>query len=119
MLDRGHHYYSIDFSNVGGLVMPIILAFNFTDGTSEEVRIPAEIWAKNSEKVSKVFFFEKEVKEIVLDPNVETADTERNNNYWPSRKVPSRFDLFKGRQWGMGENPMQRMQRSEQLEGGN
>jgi hypothetical protein len=119
MLDKGHHYYSIDFSNVGGLVMPIILSFNFTDGTSEEVRIPAEIWAKNSHEVSKVFFFEKEVKEIVLDPNLETADTDLNNNYWPSRRVPSRFDLFKGRQWGMGENPMQRMQRSEQLEGGN
>ena len=83
------------------------------------VRIPAEIWAKNQKEISKVFFFEKEVQEVVLDPFLETADTDRSDNYWPPKMEPSRFELFKGRMWNQ-ENSMQRMQRSNQLkESGN
>jgi len=115
ILEAGYNYYSLTFENVGGLVMPIILEFRFTDGTSEEVRIPAEIWRRSHDEVSKVFFFEKEVEEIVLDPHVETADTDRNNNYWPERQEPSRFELFKRRSWD-GENTMQRARRAEQME---
>ncbi|MEY2905362.1 MAG: hypothetical protein RJA52_1378 [Bacteroidota bacterium] len=119
LLNKGYNYYSIKFSNKGGLVMPIILQFNFSDDTHEIVRIPAEIWAKNQKEFNKVFFFEKEVKEVVLDPFLETADTDRSDNFWPPKVEPSRFELFKGRMWNQ-ENAMQRMQRSNQLkESGN
>ena len=117
ILEAGYNYYSLTFDNIGGLVMPIILEFRFTDGTSEEVRIPAEIWRRNHDEVSKVFFFEKEVEEVILDPHLETADTDRGNNYWPERREPSRFELFKRRSWrGGGENTMQRARRAEQME---
>jgi transposase len=89
--------------------MPIILKFEFTDGTEEIQRIPAEIWRKNNEEVSKVFMFNKKVKQITLDPFLETADTDLDNNYWPERQQPSRFQLYKSR-WGSGgrggQNPM-------------
>ena len=78
-LDAGYHYYSVKFDNLGGLVMPIILEFQFVDGTSEIVRVPVQIWQKNNEHISKIFFFEKEVEKIVLDPLLETADTDRDN----------------------------------------
>ena len=107
LLESGYNYYAMNFKNIGGLVMPLILEFKFTDGTSEEVRIPAEIWAKNHEEVSKVFFFEKEVNEVILDPHLETADTERGNNYWPPRPEPTRFELFKRRNRSRS-NPMQK-----------
>jgi hypothetical protein len=116
LLEAGYNYYSLTFENEGGLVMPILLEFRFTDGTSEEKRIPAEIWKLNHDQVSKVFFFEKEVEEIVLDPHLETADTDRDNNYWPERRQPTRFELFKRRSWSGGENPMQRSRRAEQME---
>ena len=115
LLEAGYNYYELTFENKGGLVMPIILDFVFTDGTSEQKRIPAEIWRLNHEEVSKVFYFEKEVKEIILDPRVETADVDRSNNYWPERRQPSRFELFRGRQRN-SENLMQRMRRAEQME---
>lgn len=122
ILNAGYNYYQIDFSNVGGLVMPILLNFTFTDGTSEEIRIPAEIWKKNPDAVSKVFFFEKEVAEIVMDPWLETADVDLNNNFWPPRNVPSKFQLYKSQNYNWGqdgsENPMQRDQRNEELENG-
>jgi hypothetical protein len=119
-LETGYNVYSMNFSNVGGMVMPIILEFKFTDGTSEIQRVPVEIWRRTNEKVSKVFLFEKEVEQIILDPLKETADTDRNNNYWPPRQEPTRFELFKGgssRYYrGGGENPMQRMRRAKEME---
>ncbi len=118
-LNAGYNFYSINFSNIGGLVMPIILEFKFTDGTSEIVRTPVEIWRQTNDKVSKVFYFKKEVEQIVLDPLLETADTDRNNNYWPPQVEPTRFEVFKSRGWnrgGGGENPMQRMRRAKEME---
>jgi hypothetical protein len=109
LINGNFNFYQINFKNIGGLVMPIILKFEFADGTEEIQRIPAEIWKKNNEEVSKVFVFEKEVKQITLDPLYETADTDYNNNYWPEKQVPSRFQVYKsrsGRGSSGGSNPM-------------
>ena len=46
---------------------------------------------------------DKEVVSVELDPNYETADANRNNNYFPSRIEPSRLDVFKAKQ---GKNQM-------------
>lgn len=112
VLDANKYYYQLDFENIGGLVMPIIVEFTFADGTKEVKRIPAEIWRKDYKEVSKVFVFEKEVTNVVLDPYVETADTDTSNNYFPNRPKQSRFDLYQGRSGGGGENPMQRSKRA-------
>ncbi len=93
-LDKAYNYYEMEFSNIGGLVMPIIVELKYTDGTSEVRYIPAEIWRFNAAKVSKVFVTEKEIKEVVLDPYSETADTDRDNNYFPARNEPSRFEMY-------------------------
>lgn len=116
LLQKGFNYYEIDFSNVGGLVMPIIVKFDFIDGTSKVMKLPAEIWAKNNEKVTKVFALEKEAVQITLDPYLETADTDRGNNFWPPRMIPTRMELYKRRSRGASENPMQRARRLEQME---
>ncbi len=108
LLNSNKNYYQIDFSNIGGLVMPIILEFTYVDGTKEIRRIPAEIWKINSEKVSKVFVTEKEIAQIELDPHLETVDVDRSNNYWPEQKEPTRFELFKQRQRKTSLNPMQK-----------
>lgn len=119
LLNSGKQYYQIEFENIGGLVMPVILEFEFNDGKKEVVRIPAEIWKTNDKKVSKVFFFEKEVKSVTLDPFLETADVDVANNYWPPRVLPSRFELYKmdeSRRGGERDNPMRqrRMQNGKQ-----
>ncbi len=87
--------YEVKLANKGGLVMPVILKFNFTDGTSETVRIPAEIWRMNDKEVIKTFAFEKEVLNIELDPKKETADVNEYNNHFPPENIPSRFEEFK------------------------
>jgi len=113
LLDAGYNFYQISFENVGGLVMPLIIEFEYTDGTKEVNRIPAEIWKmRTSEKVTKVFIKKKEVKQITLDPFLETADTDTENNYFPKKQQPSRFELFKRKDF-KSENPMQRSERAK------
>ena len=110
ILSSDKNYYEIQFSNIGGLVMPIILQLEFTDGTNDVIRIPAEIWKKNSERITKVFILNKEISNITLDPFLETADVNVNNNYWPPKNEPTRFQLFKQKSF-KSENPMQRDRR--------
>jgi hypothetical protein len=111
-LNSDKNYYELQFSNVGGLVMPIILEFTYTDGTQEIVRIPAEIWKRNNEKIKKVFILDKELVNVKLDPFLETADVDLNNNYWPPRTEPTRFQLYKRDEETL-ENPMQRAERAK------
>ncbi|MFD2034345.1 M1 family metallopeptidase [Belliella marina] len=115
LLNSGLNFYELKFKNVGGLVMPLIIQFNYTDGTSEVDRIPAQIWRLNETEVTKVFAKKKEVKSIVLDPFRETADIDESNNYWPRTFTPSRFELFKGaggvRGASTGDNPMKKAKR--------
>lgn len=111
IIERGGNFYQLDFTNKGGLVMPLIIAFTFTDGTTEIVNIPAQIWQKNNWHVSKVFWFQKEVAKVELDPNLQTADTDMNNNSFPRQLSPSRFELYESKysRFGSGNaNPMKK-----------
>ncbi len=97
VLEADKFYYELSFENVGGLVMPLILEFTFADGTTEVQRIPAEIWRMGTKEITKVFPFDQEVVSIVLDPFIETADTDTSNNYYPSKSAVNRFDLYQSR----------------------
>ncbi len=90
-------YYVAEFSNQGGLVMPIILELEFASGPSQRVHIPAEIWRRNPLQVRKLFVFDKgtELVSMTLDPDWETADADIENNHYPRRIVPSRVEAFK------------------------
>jgi hypothetical protein len=108
--------YELTFSNVGGMVMPIIIEWTYKDGSKEVERVPVTIWRLNEKQVSKVFMKNKEVTAIRLDPFRETADTDENNGQWPLKEMPSRFQLFKSRAEGMrgqssGGNAMQQAAR--------
>ena len=110
-LNADKFYYEVTVDNVGGLIMPVIIEFEFIDGTKRQIHIPAEIWKRSEPSITKVFSLEKEAKSITLDPLLETADVELNNNFWPARIVPSKFELFKQGQPRSEENPMQRAKR--------
>jgi hypothetical protein len=96
--------YEVSFINKGGLVMPIILEFTFEDGTKETQRLPAQIWRKNENKVTKVFLTSKKAVSIQLDPMRETADIDESNNKWPNVAVPSKFALFKSKGFTRGQS---------------
>jgi len=97
ILNGNWNYYQMKFSNLGGLPMPIILRFTYEDGSMERHYIPAEIWKNDQLQVSKVFYSKKMIASVTVDPNLETADIDRENNYWPQRIQQNRFELYKNR----------------------
>jgi hypothetical protein len=109
---QAKQFYELQFSNKGGLVMPIIIEWTFKDGTKEIERIPAQVWRKNEGHLTKIFVKDKEVQSIKLDPNRETADIDETNNGWPVVQTESRFETFKAKQFApraqpQANNPMQ------------
>jgi hypothetical protein len=106
------HFYELSFGNKGGLVMPIIIEWTFRDGTKEIDRIPAQVWRKNENLVTKFFVKDKEVVSIKLDPMKETADINESNNTWGKVPTePSKFQVFKSKQNARNPeqpNPMQK-----------
>ena len=94
-LNANRNLYEITLKNKGGLVMPVIIEWTYKDGTKEIEKLPAEIWRKNEMQITKVFAKDKEVVNITIDPNLETADVKTNNNYFPKRDVQSKFEKFK------------------------
>lgn len=96
-VEEDANYYVLTFSNKGGLVMPIILGLTFADGSSEKMMIPAEIWRRDAREVTKLLVFPKgkELEQVVVDPDWETADADVENNYYPRRIIPSRIEAFK------------------------
>lgn len=94
-LNANLNYYVLEFQNVGGLIMPVILEMEYVDGSKEMMRIPAEIWRKNNEKVSKLIVSAKKVKQFSVDPLQETSDINMSNNYYPAKEIESQFQLYK------------------------
>ena len=93
------NYYVLEFSNKGGLVMPIILELTFADGSTENQYIPAEIWRRTPKAVNKMIITEKdkELVSVTIDPRWETADVDINNNHYPRQIIPSRIEAYKSK----------------------
>ena len=112
------NYYEIKFSNIGGLVMPIILQLEYADSTDHLIRIPAEIWKMNRNQITKIIATKKQVASFILDPKLETADIDLINNHWPRKMIQSKFELYKSKKYGRGktskENKMQRANRAKE-----
>jgi hypothetical protein len=89
------NYYLLEFSNVGGLVMPIIIEVEYADGSKQVIRYPAEIWRRYPDNIKKLLVSDKDIRNIVIDPLRETADADIENNYYPRRIIPSRIESFK------------------------
>jgi hypothetical protein len=87
--------YFVDFENVGGLVMPIPVKINYANGEVEEMMIPAEIWRRNSNRVTKLFIRDKKIASVDIDENHQTADADYSNNSFPPKIHKSRLELYK------------------------
>lgn len=111
LLESKKQFYELAFTNKGGLVSPLVIQAKFADGTDQVIRIPAEIWRMDETTVTKVFIFDQPVVSFQLDPFLETADCDTDNNAYPHVSGPTRFQLFQQKQ--NGENPMQRQKRMQ------
>ena len=115
LINSTDNYYEIEFERIGGLVMPVIYEIQYEDGSAEVIRIPAEIWRKGDTKVTRVHATSKTISKIVLDPFLETADTDTENNYFPREEQMNKFEVFKRRNMPTPENPMQKEERAKKV----
>jgi hypothetical protein len=93
--NRNDYFYILEFSNLGGLVMPILLNITYADGTVEDMYIPAEIWRRNTQNVKRMIVSDKEIEQFIIDPTLETTDVDVRNNYYPRVMTPSRIELYR------------------------
>ncbi|MBA3665515.1 MAG: M1 family peptidase, partial [Bacteroidetes bacterium] len=110
---NGNFIYEIKFSNKGGSVMPVIIQWNFSDGSSEIERLHVYVWRKDEKQFTKTFLKTKKVTSVQLDPYRETADINEKNNTWNMKTEPGKFEVYKakaaaGRGQSTGSNPMQK-----------
>jgi hypothetical protein len=89
------YLYEIEFEKPGGLVMPLIVEYSYADGTTERVIYPVQLWRKNDASVKKVVASNKQLVGVTVDPDLETADVNLDNNNWPKKESPSDFEKFK------------------------
>jgi hypothetical protein len=95
LLKEGKHLTLVDFSNRGGLVMPLIVELTLKSGKKTIERIPAEVWRYSPAKITKLFVTDEPIVGLTQDPYWETADIDVSNNSWPRKAAPSRLELFK------------------------
>jgi hypothetical protein len=88
------YFYEVVFEKPGELVMPIIVEFEYEDGTKERKQYPAEVWRKSDAEVTKVVPSSKAIVKITVDPDEQTADVDTSNNSWP-KTTETEFDKFK------------------------
>jgi hypothetical protein len=95
LLKEGKHLYLVDFSNLGGLVTPLVLEIQLASGKKYVERVPAEVWRYNPKKITKLIITDEPMTSLVQDPYWETADIDTSNNAWPRKPAQSRLELFK------------------------
>ena len=110
LLNTKGNFYVVDFSNHGGVVMPLLLQIKHTDDSTRSLNIPAEIWRQRDQHVSKLIYTTKQIASIVLDPLDETADLDRENNVFPRQPEIQTFELQKE---DKKKNPMQQLMQTE------
>ena len=110
LLKTQGNFYVIDLKNIGGLVMPVVLKVTYEDDKSEEIRLPAQIWRRNPDEVSKLLVTEKKIVKIEVDPHRETADVDIENNFFPRRVREHTFRLSKPSKPG---NPIRDQRKAE------
>lgn len=92
-LEFGEFAHLVRVKNVGGLIMPLVLDIEFTNGRKRRLEIPPEIWRSGKEEVKIPFISNRKVREVVLDPDNAFADADLSNNIFPREIEEGRFKL--------------------------
>lgn len=95
LLASNLRFYTLELENVGGIPMPVAIEVEYADGTTEEFRVPVQIWQKNADNVEKLLIVDKQIVRVELDPHLEIADSNTDNNHWPRRIENKRMELKK------------------------
>jgi hypothetical protein len=87
--DRGRNYWRITVENKGGLLMPVQMDITFDDGSTQRVKLGADVWRRNELQYIYGIFSDKTIVRVVLDPDEVFADVNRDNNVWTKAPAPA------------------------------
>lgn len=116
LLANTDRFYRLQFKNVGGLIMPVIVLLTLEDGSTKEIRLPAEAWRVDANVCDTLVVTDQPIVKFELDPYRETADINRDNNHFPPVIEPTRFQLFKSQRRGAEDNPMAQAKRAKEAQ---
>ncbi len=72
---------SITIESKGKMIMPVILKIVQSNGTSEKVQLPVEIWQHGS-TWTYTYPSKNKLEKVILDPDNVLPDMDRKNNEW-------------------------------------
>jgi hypothetical protein len=75
----------ITIENLQQMAMPVTVKVTEQNGKSQEIKLPVNIWQRDSEWTFK-YNSSSPITSVVLDPNDELPDVNRKNNTWESNK---------------------------------
>jgi len=90
-----------------------VLKVTYEDKSTEEIRLPAQIWRRHPESISKMIVADKKITRIEVDPHRETADVDIENNYFPRRMREHTFGVSKSKK-PSGNNPLRDKQKADE-----
>jgi hypothetical protein len=73
--------YTIKVNNLEKMPMPIILEIKSKSGKTETIRVPVDVWMKNTSWLVR-YKTTEEITEVVLDPEKLIPDGNPDNNKW-------------------------------------
>lgn len=73
----------ITVENIGQLPVPTTVQVTFKDGTQQTVKLPIEVWKRNTEWTFRLDST-KEIDQVKLDPASQIPDSDTKNNTWNS-----------------------------------
>lgn len=111
LLETKFNFYLVSFKNVGGIITPVPLTIHYEDDSTETLRMPAEMWRYDARNVKKFLITEKAITSVVIDPEDEIADVDKDNNRFPRAIGDAEFELKKSPE---EKNPMQQLLKKEE-----
>ena len=77
--------YTIQVKNLEKMPMPIILEVKTKSGKTEIVKVPVDVWMKNTSWLVR-YPATEEIVEVTLDPEKVLPDANADNNTWSAGK---------------------------------
>lgn len=80
--DLGEGRAGVTLENLSDMVMPVHMDVTFSDGSTERMKLPVEIWGAASTWRVPVQTGERTITRVSVDPDGMLPDTDRGNNVW-------------------------------------
>ena len=75
--------YLVNLQNNGQIPMPVLMKITYDDQTSEEVKLPVEIWQRGNQWTF-MHTTDQNINSILIDPNKILPDINGSNDVWPA-----------------------------------